>query len=1034
MTDGRGSRWSGTGARVLRLVAASAIAAVLAACGGSGSDDGSPAPLEKSTNQILHNDAPSVERKGIFHAFAGYLAKSPTGLRALPGDAASARFDLGATEPGFYELFAWWPQTGSEGSAARVQIEHAEGVHAFPIDQSSLGGQWNSLGVYQLGRGPSAITFEQVDGKPMLLDSVRAFYLGQERPEMALDPDQLAIAQVDQEYEERLRPRNGVPPYTYRLVDAASLPPGLALDASGAVTGRPAFIGSYAFLVEVSDAFGLRAASEVTLEVIEASEPPSLSAPIAPKAPGDTSPTVVTKSESTMSLAAIVAAMPEGSWKQVNRNEYSSVWVPGGLRPMMEKTLPSPAKIIGAWSSFAWDSNRGNLLLYGGGHANYRGNEVYLWRGSTQLWERASLPSESVQDSLGNWNAIDGADNAPASAHTYDNNIFLPILDRMLVLGGAADANGGHYFRANDAGTAKRITGPYLFDPNLAHPDRVGGTTGSHVQRTGPHTEIVGGNMWVNRENWLNASQPRSNVFTDGCTAYAEEDGKDVVYMYVKTSVVYRYRIHELANPTLDTWEVVGRYWGGPGSQTACGYDPVGKSFVRVATNTTPFVFWDLNRAGTKNDDVRLVPDDPTGEFAALLASSGFEMRKCGLDFDLKRGKYALWCGGGTVWILEPPASLSASGWTIRKAVIPQGAVPDGAVGTGIMGKWKYARDLDAFIALQDSVAGNVWVYKPVGWQGSGGGDDGGGDDGGGGGDDGGTPTNALPDVALVAPLSGAEYLAGAPISLSASASDADGYIAEVEFFANGISLGRSNVSPYSIDWATAPVGTHVLAAVATDDVGARTTSATVSITVRATGGGGGGASAEIVLQKGLDGYSLTSETYLSSWHPSLAFGASDRLQDQRSQYTSLIRFAIFQSEGGPVPNGATIESATLSLYKYSAYDMTYALHRVLKPWQETTATWLQTGASGAWVVAGANGAGSDYDAAADATGSVAFSSGQWLEFDLTDGVQRLSNGAGNFGWKIMPVSGYVSALKRFYTSEYGTDPRFRPKLSIRYR
>lgn len=303
-----------------------------------------------------------------------------------------------------------------------------------------------------------------------------------------------------------------------------------------------------------------------------------------------------------------------------------------------------------------------------------------------------------------------------------------------------------------------------------------------------------------------------------------------------------------------------------------------------------------------------------------------------------------------------------------------------------------------------------------------------------GGGDDGGAPANVAPGVALVAPLSGAEYLAGAPISLSASASDADGYVAEVEFFANGASLGRSNVLPYAIVWATAPVGTHVLEAVATDDVGAKTTSATVTITVRATGGGGGGASTEVVLQKGLDGYALVSETYLSSWHPSLAFGASNRLQDQRSQYTSLIRFGIFQSEGGPVPNGAIIESATLSLYKYSAYDMTYALHRVLKPWQETTANWTQTGDSGSWAVVGANGSGSDYDAAPDATGSVGFSSGQWLEFDLTDGVQRLSNGAGNFGWRLMPVSGYVSALKRFYTSQYDTDPRFRPKLSVRYR
>lgn len=1005
----------------IRLVAGAAVLTIVAACGGSGTDGSSPTFGEKSPNQILHNDAPYVERKGTFSVYDGYLSESSTSLRAPAGGDASARFDLGAPDSGFYELFAWWPQTGGEGSAALIRIEHAGGAHAFRVDQSSLGGQWNSLGVYELGRGPSAISFEQVDGKPMLVDAVRAFYLGQQRPELTLASDQLSIAEDNQEYWGQLEAKNGVPPYTFRLSEPSLLPPGLVLDeATGMVTGRPAFVGSFTFSVEVSDASGMHDSFDVTLEVIEASEPPPSPAEFVPKASAETESAIVGKSET--SLAAIVAAMPEGSWKKVNRNDYSSAWVPADLRPLMGKTNPPPSKIISAWSSFAWDSNRGNLLLYGGGHANYRGNEVYLWRGATQLWERASIPSEIRQDAVGSTIAMDGADNAPSSAHTYDNTIFLPIHDRMLVLGGAA-VGGGHYFRANDDETARRETGPYLFDPSRAHPDRVGGTTGSHVKRVHAYPEIVGGNMWVNRENWLNPSKPGTKVFTDGCTAYAEEDGKDVVYMYVKGSRLYRYRIQDLANRSLDTWQVVGRYWGGPGNQTACGYDPVGKSFVRVATEATPFVFWDLNRAGTTNNDVKLIPDDPTGEFSQLLVTPGFEMRDCGLDFDPKRRKYALWCGGGTVWMLEPPASLSASGWSIRKAVVPQGPVPHGDNGTGIMGKWKYARDLDVFIALQDSVAGNVWVYKPVGWQGSGDGSDGGG----------GPPANVAPGVSLVAPTVGAEYFSGAPILISASASDADGSVTTVEFFANGNSLGISNSSPYSINWTTAPAGTHTLTAIATDNDGAQTTSAAVAITVRAAGGGGG-AGALLELQRGLDNYAGASETYLSSYHPKLSFGGSSQLQDQRDRYTSLVRFAIFQSEGGPVPNGAIIESATLSLYKYTSYNMNYTLHRLLKPWHESMANWTQTGLSGVWEVAGANGPGSDYDATPDATAAVDFSSGQWIEFNVTEGVQRFSNGARNLGWRLKPAGGYVSGLKRFYTSNYETDPRFRPKLSIRYR
>src|SRR5690606_23352209 len=161
----------------------------------------------------------------------------------------------------------------------------------------------------------------------------------------------------------------------------------------------------------------------------------------------------------------------------------------------------------------------------------------------------------------------------PASAHTYDNNIFLPIVDRFLTLGGAADSNGGHYLRANAEGTGSRRTGPYLFDPARAHPNRVGGSTGSHVRRVAPSPDGLGGNMWQNRDNFLNASPLPSDSFVNGCTGYAEEGGKDVVYVRVIRNGVYKYTIHDLRDPRRDTWEHVGRYWDGPGSKTTCAYD-----------------------------------------------------------------------------------------------------------------------------------------------------------------------------------------------------------------------------------------------------------------------------------------------------------------------------------------------------------------------------------------------------------------------------------------------------------------------------
>lgn len=77
------------------------------------------------------------------------------------------------------------------------------------------------------------------------------------------------------------------------------------------------------------------------------------------------------------------------------------------------------------------------------------------------------------------------------------------------------------------------------------------------------------------------------------------------------------------------------------------------------------------------------------------------------------------------------------------------------------------------------------------------------------------------PTVTLVQPLSGAKFAAGANVSLLANASDADGSVAKVEFFAGDSLLGQATSGPsYSITWSNAPVGIHHLTAKATDNTG----------------------------------------------------------------------------------------------------------------------------------------------------------------------------------------------------------------------
>jgi chitinase len=104
--------------------------------------------------------------------------------------------------------------------------------------------------------------------------------------------------------------------------------------------------------------------------------------------------------------------------------------------------------------------------------------------------------------------------------------------------------------------------------------------------------------------------------------------------------------------------------------------------------------------------------------------------------------------------------------------------------------------------------------------------------DGNGGGQ--GTP----PLVSLTSPASGTSFACATPVPVAASASDADGFVSKVEFFADGALIGSSTAAPYSVSWSGGSSGAHRLTAKATDDRSNATTSAPVDITIGTCSGG----------------------------------------------------------------------------------------------------------------------------------------------------------------------------------------------------
>jgi hypothetical protein len=65
-------------------------------------------------------------------------------------------------------------------------------------------------------------------------------------------------------------------------------------------------------------------------------------------------------------------------------------------------------------------------------------------------------------------------------------------------------------------------------------------------------------------------------------------------------------------------------------------------------------------------------------------------------------------------------------------------------------------------------------------------------------------------------------------------ASDADGTVARVDFYANGTAIGSRTAAPWSITWNAVNTGTYTITARATDDRGDTTTAAGVAVTLGA--------------------------------------------------------------------------------------------------------------------------------------------------------------------------------------------------------
>jgi len=132
--------------------------------------------------------------------------------------------------------------------------------------------------------------------------------------------------------------------------------------------------------------------------------------------------------------AVAFAAIPDSTgWYSVPNTHLRSVCAAEHGFPEVEGNTGCAA-ITGAWNSAVMDTKRNRLIIWGGGHSDYLGNEIYAFNLGSLTIERLTDPGLPPSTDCGE--AIAGG-TQPNSRHTYDGIEYVESVDKMFVFSGS---------------------------------------------------------------------------------------------------------------------------------------------------------------------------------------------------------------------------------------------------------------------------------------------------------------------------------------------------------------------------------------------------------------------------------------------------------------------------------------------------------------------------------------------------------------------------------------------------------------------
>jgi hypothetical protein len=292
-----------------------------------------------------------------------------------------------------------------------------------------------------------------------------------------------------------------------------------------------------------------------------------------------------------------------------------------------------------SWSGGVFDTKRNRLIVWGGGHNGYYGNELYAFNLADSTMTRLNDPGLPIAPGSP---CVEGiVNNTQAnSRHTYDGIEYMPNVDRMFVFSGSLACSVGSFGNETwtfDFGTMKW----HHMSPGGTRPQGEAGMLTAYDPNTGL--------IFLHDRRYLYSYDFGTNTYTRLSNSLA----------------TLGYHMTATIDPKRRKFVIVG--------------------FDSVAAAGRVYMY-DIGPGSTYQKQTVAT----TGE------SSIVGRAYPGLDYDPMTDRIVAWSGGDTVYSL----SLDTRAWTAT--TYGGGPGPVGYHGYGSFGRWRFSPTSGVFVLVND--------------------------------------------------------------------------------------------------------------------------------------------------------------------------------------------------------------------------------------------------------------------------------------------------------------------------------------------